>query len=480
MTQSDRVLVLYNTETKKRETIHPIEGDKIKMYTCGPTVYNFAHIGNFRTYVAEDLLRRAFEYFGSQVFQVMNITDVDDKTIKGATEKDLSLSEFTKPFIEAFFEDLKTLNIQQAADYPKATDYLSEMIEMIQELLDKNHAYVGSDNSIYFSINSFSSYGRLSHLKLEELKKGASNRVEDEYDKDNASDFVLWKSYDAKRDGKIYWESPFGKGRPGWHLECSCMAIKILGKRLDIHCGGVDNIFPHHENEIAQSECCTNERFVRHWFHIEHLLVDNKKMSKSAGNFYTLRDLLEKGYTGREIRYLLVQTHYKTQLNFTFEGLEGARSSLSRIDSFVDRVQSAVGRDTTALTKILEEQSQVFSKGLSEDLNISFSLASLFDLIRKVNALLDNDEVGKSGRVLVLDLLKDFDHVLGLIFFKTEEKIDPKIIEALEKRQQARKEKDFTLADKLRDEILSAGYEIEDTLRGARLKRREDVKIDER
>ncbi len=323
------------------EEVTALSGGTLKMYTCGPTVYNFAHIGNFRTYVFEDLLRRTLLYFGFKVEQAMNITDVDDKTIRGAIEKKISLQAFTEPYTQAFFEDLKTLNIQPVEHYPKATDYIPEMIAIIQKLLVKGIAYVGADKSVYFAIRQFPSYGRLSHLHLGELQTGASNRVAtDEYDKENASDFVLWKAYDPDRDGGIFWESPFGPGRPGWHIECSAMAMKLLGESLDIHVGAVDNMFPHHENEIAQSEAYSCCRFVKHWLHSEHLLVDHKKMSKSLGNFYTLRDLLEKGYTGRQVRYMLLQTHYRTQLNFTFTGLDAAVSSLERLSDFIARLRS--------------------------------------------------------------------------------------------------------------------------------------------
>jgi cysteinyl-tRNA synthetase len=349
-------LKLYNTESRQKEEITPLDGKVIRMYTCGPTVYNFAHIGNFRTYVFEDLLRQAIKFFGFPIKQVMNLTDIDDKTIKGAIENKISLDAFTQPFKEAFFEDLQTLGIERVEHFPEATHYIPEMITMIQKLLDKGIAYVGQDLSVYFAIAKFPSYGRLSHLRLDELQVGASDRVSaDEYDKENASDFVLWKSYDPKRDGEIYWESPFGKGRPGWHIECSAMAMKLLGESIDIHVGGVDNMFPHHENEIAQSEACTCRQFVKHWLHSEHLLVDHKKMSKSLGNFYTLRDLLQKGYTGPQVRYLLMQTHYRTQLNFTFAGLDGAASTLERLSAFIRRLED-IRREkmSLALDLILE------------------------------------------------------------------------------------------------------------------------------
>lgn len=333
-------LKLYNTESREKEEVAPLDGKTVRMYTCGPTVYNFAHIGNFRTYVFEDLLRRTLKYFGYDVKQVMNITDIDDKTLKGAIEKQISLEAFTEPFTKAFFEDLQTLNIEKVEHYPAATHFIPEMITIIQSLMEKGIAYRGNDGSIYFAINRFPSYGRLSHLHLNDLQAGASNRVsQDEYDKESVSDFVLWKAYEPTRDGSIYWESPFGKGRPGWHIECSAMAMKLLGESIDIHVGGVDNMFPHHENEIAQSEAYSCCRFVKHWLHAEHLLVDHKKMSKSLGNFFTLRDLLQKGYTGLQVRYMLMQTHYRTQLNFTLTGLDGARATLERLSDFIARLR---------------------------------------------------------------------------------------------------------------------------------------------
>src|ERR1700722_7191716 len=350
-------LKLYNTETREKEEITPSDGRTIRMYTCGPTVYNFAHIGNFRTYVFEDLLRRTIKFFGFSVDQAMNLTDVDDKTIQGAMEKKVSLDAFTKSFKTAFFQDLETLSIERVEHYPQATDYNPEMVSFIETLIEKGIAYCGHDKSIYFAISKFPAYGRLSHLHLDELKTGASQRVAaDEYDKENVSDFVLWKAYDPVRDGDIFWESPFGKGRPGWHIECSAMAMTFLGQTIDIHVGGVDNIFPHHENEIAQSEGYSSCRFVKHWLHAEHLLVDHKKMSKSLGNFYTLRDLLSKGYTGQQVRYLLLQTHYRTQLNFTFTGLDAAVQTLQRFADFVIRLQ-AIRREKMhkALDLILEK-----------------------------------------------------------------------------------------------------------------------------
>jgi cysteinyl-tRNA synthetase len=470
-------LKLYNTESREKEEITPLDGKTIRMYTCGPTVYNFAHIGNFRTYVFEDLLRRTLQFFGFSVSQAMNLTDIDDKTIKGAIEKKVPLLEFTRPFKEAFFGDLKTLNIEKVEYYPEATDYISEMVEMIQKLLKSGEAYRSHDGSIYFSIAKFPSYGRLSHLRLNELQVGASERIiHDEYEKENASDFVLWKAYDPERDGEIFWESPFGKGRPGWHIECSAMAMKLLGTTIDIHVGGIDNLFPHHENEIAQSESYSCCRFVKHWLHAEHLLVDHKKMSKSLGNFYTLRDLLNKGYSGPQVRYMLLQTHYRTQLNFTFAGLAASAATLERFSDFIRRLQILASQETKhtgVLSPVLEKAMEQFSFHLADDLNISAALAALFDMMREVNTLCDQEKVGASDAKEALDFLTKVDQVLGVLpLNQAEEKAPPELEAALQEREKARLEKNWKRADECRDLIHAKGYFIEDTPQGARLKKR--------
>lgn len=467
-------LNLYNTESRRKETLVPLRDRHVRMYTCGPTVYNFAHIGNFRTYIFEDLLRRTIKFFGMQITQVMNLTDVDDKTIKGAIAQDTDLETFTKPFKDAFFEDLKTLNIEPVEHYPAATEYIGEMIDMIHQLLDKGFAYQAKDKCIYYAINKFPRYGCLSHLKLDELQVGASERVAtDEYEKEDASDFVLWKAYDPTRDGKIYWKSPFGPGRPGWHLECSAMAIKLLGETIDIHVGGIDNMFPHHENEIAQSEACSGSRFSNLWMHSEHLIVDNKKMSKSLGNFFTLRDLLNKGFNGIQVRYMLLHTHYKTQLNFTFSGLEAVKTTLQRLQDFIQRLNEINNIVSSGLVDpILERAFSAFAGSLADDLNISASLAALFEMVREVNGLADEGKVGKLEAEQTLQLLKRFNEVLGVLSFeKHKEEIPLELEEALAKRIEARQQKNWAVADELRNFILNRGYIIEDTPQGARLKK---------
>ena len=467
-------LKLFNTESRQKEEIVPLNDQKILLYTCGPTVYNFAHIGNFRAYVFEDLLRRTLKYFDFKVEQVMNITDIDDKTIRGAIHEDKTLKEYTDPYTEAFFEDLKTLHIEKVEHYPKATDFIPQMIEIIQGLLDKGVAYQGLDGSIYYSISKFASYGRLSHLKLDQLKAGASERVAaDEYDKESLADFVLWKAFEPNRDGQIYWESPFGRGRPGWHIECSAMAMSILGKTIDIHVGGIDNMFPHHENEIAQSEAFSGQAFVHYWLHCEHLLVDHKKMSKSLGNFYTLRDLLKKGYSGLEVRYLLLSTHYKLQLNFSFEGLDSARATLERLSDFVERLQKIENEKGESIHQIIASIRENFKEALSDDLNVSPAFASIFEFVRKINALCDLEKIGKKEAIEALQFLEEIDQVFGIIpFHRQELEIPEELTLALLKREEARLSKNWAEADKQRILITTKGYLIEDTPTGPRLKKR--------
>jgi len=348
------------------------------------------------------------------------------------------------------------------------------MIHIIEKLVQKGVAYVGSEKSIYFSIKHFPSYGRLSHLHLDELEAGASDRIAaDDYDKEHACDFVLWKSYEPDRDGQIFWESPFGRGRPGWHIECSAMAMRLLGETIDIHVGGVDNMFPHHENEIAQCEAYSEKHFVKHWLHAEHLLVDHKKMSKSLGNFYTLRDLLNKGYSGKEVRYALLQTHYRMQLNFTMQVLDAARNSLERLDAFVQRLRSIHEEVSQGhVQPVLDKLFSAFKAAMGDDLNISVALAALFEAVREINILCDAGKVSTKEANAVIDMLSLLDKVLNVIPLTVkEEEIPQDLTEALQKRQKAREEKNWKEADHYRDLILSRGYIIDDTPSGARLKK---------
>jgi len=329
-------LKLYNTLSRKKALFKPIKGKGVRIYTCGPTVYDYAHIGNFRAYICSDILKRYLKYQGFNVKHVMNITDVDDKTIKGSRKENISLKQYTKRYEKAFFEDLEALNIDKADNFPRATEHIKEMVLLTKKLLLKKIAYKSKDG-IYFNIAKFKDYGNLSHAKLKSLEVGKRVK-QDQYDKEEAQDFALWKFWD-REDGKVFWQTELGKGRPGWHLECSSMSTKYLGQPFDIHAGGVDLIFPHHENEIAQSEGSEKKKFVNYWFHNEHLLVNGEKMSKSSGNFYTLRDLLDKGHNPKAIRYLLLSAHYRQQLNFTEEGIEASNNAIKRLNTCIEKLQ---------------------------------------------------------------------------------------------------------------------------------------------
>ncbi len=462
-------LKIFNTITREKEEFKPIEEGKVGMYTCGPTVYNYAHIGNFRAYMFEDLLRRYLKYKGFQVKQIMNITDIDDKTIRDSQKEGLSLNVFTKKYEDAFFEDLKTLNIESAEEYPAATSHIPEMIDIVQALLEKGIAYKGDDGSIYFSISKFSDYGKLAHIKVDELQAGA--RVnQDEYEKDSASDFALWKKWDED-DGDVKWDSPFGEGRPGWHIECSAMSMKYLGTTFDIHTGGVDNLFPHHENEIAQSEAATGKKFVNYWMHCEHLLVEGKKMSKSAGNFFTLRDLLDKGLKPKAIRYVLLGAHYRQQLNFTIESVEAAEGIVQKFIDFLQKIDEVEGsEDSVELKKIIEEASQGFEMAMDDDLNISKALGHIFDFMGEVNKLMGENKLSSGDAQKVKDTMLSFDAVLGVMETEKEE-IGSEVDEKIKQREEARKNKDFETADKIRDELKEKGIILEDTPKGIRWKK---------
>ena len=457
-------LKLYNTLTRKKEIFKPIKKGQVSLYTCGPTVYDFAHVGNFRAYMGSDILRRYLEYKGFKVKHVMNLTDVDDKTIKGSQSQNIKLDKYTQKYKKAFFEDIDTLNIERADIFPEATKHIKEMVAIIKTLLKKGYAYKGDDNSIYYDISKFKNYNKLSHIKVKEQKAGA--RVDqDEYEKENASDFALWKAWD-KDDKDVFWETEIGKGRPGWHIECSAMSMKYLGNHFDIHTGGIDLIFPHHSNEIAQSEAATGKKFVNYWIHNEYITVNGKKMSKSLGNFFTLRDLTKKGYDSRTIRYTLLSTHYKVPLNFTFEGLDAAKSSIQRFDNFILKLQNEKSKeDNKNISKLLKEVKDKFEKEMDDDLNISNALASVFEFMNKVN----KEKISKKDAEKIFELMKDFDKVLGIL--KTEkEKISKDIKDLIDKREEARKNKDWEKADKIRDTLTKKGIILEDTSEGVRWK----------
>ena len=438
------------------------------MYTCGPTVYDFAHIGNFRAFVFEDLLKRWLLHRGFKVKHVMNLTDIDDKTIMGSQKQGIPLKQFTDFYVKAFFEDIKALNIENADVYPKATDHISEMVTLIKTLMAKGFAYKGEDNSIYFSVCKFPDYGKLSHIKVDELKVG-SRVSQDEYAKEEAQDFALWKAW-TPDDGDVFWETELGKGRPGWHIECSAMSMKYLSQTFDIHCGGVDNMFPHHENEIAQSESATGKRFVNYWMHNEHLQVEGKKMAKRFGNFYTLRDLLTKGYDPISIRYLLMSTHYRQQFNFTFEGLESAKSAIERLRNFVRRLYEAEGKESEGkVTTLIEKLEACFEGSMDDDLNIGVALSSLFDFVREINSLLDVNDVSKEESAKIIKVIMEIDDVLGVIGKVEVEEALPKEIDLLvQKREVARKTKNWKEADSIRAQLKTMGIVLEDTAQGVR------------
>jgi cysteinyl-tRNA synthetase len=468
MTATQYNISFFNTLTRRKETFEPLETGKVKMYTCGPTVYDLAHIGNFRAFLFEDLLKRWLTLRGFKVTHVMNMTDVDDKTIKGSRKKKVPLRQFTDFYSKAFFEDIEALNIQPAGVYPKATDHIPEMVSLIKKLILKGYAYRGEDGSIYYAISKFRDYGKLSKIKTSELKAGA--RVnQDEYAKEEAQDFALWKAW-TPEDGNIYWETELGKGRPGWHIECSAMSMKYLGETFDIHCGGVDNIFPHHENEIAQSEAATGRKFVNYWLHNEHLLVEGRKMAKSSGNFYTLRDLLAKNYDPIVIRYLLMSTHHRQQFNFTFEGLESAKSAVDRLRNFVRRLHDADGKDSKGkVNTITAKLEACFGGSMDDDLNIGIALASLFDFVREANNLLDANMVSKEEAAEVSELMMQIDAVLGVIGEVKTQEILPADIDALvQKREEARKVKNWKEADAIRAQLKAIGIVLEDTAQGVR------------
>ncbi|PYJ15675.1 MAG: cysteine--tRNA ligase [Verrucomicrobia bacterium] len=462
-------LRFFNTYSRQIEEFQPRDPAKrkISVYTCGPTVYSRAHIGNFRAYIFEDLLQRHLELRGYKVHRVMNITDVDDKTIRGAREAKIPLSKFTAPFKQAFFEDIETMRIKRADEFPAATDprYVDRMIEMIDTLISRGLAYQADDKSVYFRINKFADYGKLAHFDLTQLQ--STGRVKhDEYDKEHIGDFALWKAWDEE-DGDVGWESPWGRGRPGWHIECSAMATALLGDQIDIHCGGVDNIFPHHEAEIAQSEGVTGKKFVRHWLHCAHLLVDGQKMSKSLGNFYTLPNLLEKGYTGREIRYALMRVHYRAPLNFTWKGMEEARQALTRIDEWLMRLRATAAKKIDKGKTGMQLGTQ-FEEALDDDLNISAALGFLFESIRETNRAMDQNEMDAATANAWLDWWKRINTVLDLEP-ETEVGVPAEVAQLAKDRENARREKNWKRSDQLRERISALGWEVRDTKDGPKV-----------
>ncbi len=459
------MLRLHNTLSNKEEEFHPLEEGIVRFYTCGPTVYDYAHIGNFRTFVFQDLLRKYLRYCNYRVVHVMNITDVDDKTIQNARAQGMTLKDYTTKFTQAFLEDSKTLRIEPPDIMPRATDHIPEMISLIRSLEEKGYTYC-KDGSVYFSISRFPGYGKLSKADFSGAQAGA--RVDtDKYDKENARDFVLWK---AKKEGEDFWETEIGPGRPGWHIECSAMSMKYLGETFDIHCGGVDLVFPHHENEIAQSECATGKSFVRYWIHPEFLIVEGEKMSKSLGNYFTLRDLLAKGHSAEAIRYLLLSVHYRKQLNFTTDGLHQAQASIQRLEDFVQHAKEKASSEAPAPGFDAEVQAarKRFKEAMDSDINTSAALAAVFDFVRLAYQRESPLSGGDAGAAL--NFLGEVDGIFNILRPQPE-LLDEEISKQIEARQAARKRRDFAEADRIRQWLLSKGIQLEDTREGVRWKR---------
>jgi cysteinyl-tRNA synthetase len=466
-------LRFYNTLTQEFEEFKPLEGNTVRMYTCGPTVYNFVHIGNFRTFTFQDILRRWLHYRGYQLNHVMNVTDVDDKIIINAAKEGKSIEEYTATYTKAFFEDAAALRLQQPEHVAKATEHIPMMVDSIERLSAHGCTYK-SDGSTYFRIATFPEYGKLSHNDFGGIRTGA--RVDmDEYDKADARDFVLWK---ARKGNEKSWDTPFGEGRPGWHIECSAMATHYLGETLDIHAGGIDLVFPHHENEIAQAESISGKTFARLWLHSEHLHVESQKMSKSLGNFFTLRDLLNEGYQPETIRYLLSSVPYRKKINFTFEGLKGAAKSIERLRDFQLRLASSKlseGRNE-ALTERSEEAIRQFEESMDDDLNTAEALAAVYEYVRAMNTALNEDQFREENRWEAVRVLKTFDDVFDVLeptAAATPDQITETDVEAfIEERNKAKKSRDFKRSDEIRAQLLEKGVVLEDTKDGVRWKRK--------
>ena len=464
-------LKLFNTLTRSVQEFAPLDptGKTVGMYCCGPTVYDFAHIGNWRTFVFADLVRRTLEFSGYSVRHVMNITDVEDKIIKGVRENKTTLREFTGKFETAFLDDLKALNCQTPHVIPRATEYIAEIISLIEKLVARGIAYKAADGSVYFSITKYQgcgcNYGQLLKLNFDEMRAG--ERVSsDEYEKESVADFALWKAR-VPDDGDVFWPSPFGEGRPGWHIECSAMSMKVLGESFDLHLGGEDLKFPHHEDEIAQSEGATGKPFVKFWMHGAHLLVEGKKMSKRLGNYFTLRDLLAKGFSAREVRYLLLTSHYRETFNFTLDGLAGAKTALARIDECVGKLRDLAG-GTAAVAN--QDFISSFQSALEEDLNISAAWASVFEWVRKTNRALAENTMIVAEAASALAAWEKINSVLGVgVIDESEAPAELKAL--IIERQLARQNKDFKRSDAIRDELKSKGWIIEDSPKGQRLKK---------
>jgi cysteinyl-tRNA synthetase len=466
------MLRFHNTLTNQTEEFRPLVDNEVKLYICGPTVWNYAHIGNFRTFTFGDVLRRYLKFKGYRLTHVMNLTDIDDRIINEAAKKGISIDEMTAPFIVAFWEDADALGLERPDVAPRATEHIAEMIEIIGTLLENGRAYE-SDGSIYYRISAFPEYGKLSKINFAGNITGGSERIDtDKYEKEDARDFALWKL--VGEDENPGWDAPFGRGRPGWHIECSAMSMKYLGETFDIHAGGVDLQFPHHENEIAQSEGATGKLFAKTWLHGEFLKIDNEKMAKSLGNDFTLRDIIGRGFSPLAIRYLLLSVPYSKQLNFTFEGLKGAETTVERLQQFRRLVRESKGAgganpDVSALT---EKALADFESAMDDDLNTSLALAAVHNLVREINSLLAKDELLADDRAAVLAAIEKFDSVLGVFGREETEMLDAEIDALIEERQEARRNRNFARSDEIRDELAARGIVLEDTKDGVRWKRK--------
>jgi cysteinyl-tRNA synthetase len=469
------MLRFFNTLSRQIEEFQPLEKGKVRMYICGPTVWNFAHIGNFRTFIFGDVLRRYLKFKGFEVLHVFNLTDIDDRIINEAKDRNISIDEFTAPYITAFWEDFDALGMERPEVTPRATHHIPEMIDIISKLLENGHAYE-SDGSIYYRIAAFPGYGKLSRIKFEGNITGGSERIDtDKYDKEDVRDFALWKLVGETEEPG--WDAPFGRGRPGWHIECSAMSMKYLGETFDLHAGGQDLQFPHHENEIAQSEGATGKLFAKYWIHSEFLKIDELTMSKSKGNFFTLRDLIEQGYSALAIRYLLLSVPTRKQLNFTFEGLQGAESAVERLRNFRQLVRegrSPSGRGSAGsdVLQLAGTALQKFEAAMDDDFNTASALAAIHDLVREVNTQLAGNGLTDDERNAVLDAIAKFDSVLGIFGSEETSSLDEEIEKLVEERQEARRNRDFARSDEIRDLLAEKGIILEDTKDGVRWKRR--------
>jgi cysteinyl-tRNA synthetase len=459
------MLKFFNTLSRQLEEFHPLEEGKVRMYVCGPTVWNFAHIGNFRTFIFADLLRRYLKFKGYEVTHVFNLTDIDDRIINEAAARNISIEAFTAPYIQYFWEDFDALGNERPEVTPRATHHIQEMIDIIQTLIGNGHAYE-SDGSIYYRITAFPEYGKLSKINFSGNVTGASERIDtDKYEKEDARDFALWKLVGENEEPG--WDAPFGRGRPGWHIECSAMSMKYLGETFDIHAGGQDLQFPHHENEIAQSEGATGKLFAKYWIHSEFLKIDDVTMSKSKGNFFTFRDLREQGYSSLAIRYLLLSVPTRKQLNFTFEGLEAAESTVERLQNF-RRLVKGSNDGNVVVSEIVSQALANFETAMDDDFNTAAALAAIHDMVREVNIILAADGLDAAGRDAVLDAIAKFDSVLGIFGQSTAETLDAEIEALVQERQDARRQRNFARSDEIRDLLAKKGIFLEDTVEGVR------------